>query len=201
MTAAMLNGKIAWTQHRQLRVRAAALGALAALLMLAVYFAVLWWANSLDHALTELADLWYWMLPLVGGFALQVGLFSYARLAARGARSRGVVASGGLSTMSMVACCAHHLTDVLPFVGLAGASLFLAEYKTIFLSAGLASNVVGVAYMLRLFRKHGLAADRGGLLARVLRLRFDVYFPWIISAAVIGFAAVVLYELWTGGLL
>jgi hypothetical protein len=58
------------------------MGSLAAVSLLAVYFVVLALANSLDHATEELLRLWYWMLPLIAGFALQIGLFTYGRRAA-----------------------------------------------------------------------------------------------------------------------
>ena len=135
---------------------------------MAVYVGVLILANSTEHALSEFRRLWYWMTPLVLGFAVQVGLFAYARAATRGGavpHARGVVASGGASTVSMVACCAHHLSDVLPLIGLAGAALILTNYQTLFLLLGLLSNVVGLVYMLGMLRRHGLFPERGGLLA------------------------------------
>ena len=33
------------------------------------------------------------------------------------------------ATAGMIACCAHHLADLLPFVGLAGAATFLYDYR------------------------------------------------------------------------
>jgi hypothetical protein len=190
-------GHIPWAEHQQLRLRGLYWGLAAGLAMLGVYFGVLWAANSLDHALSELAALWMWMMPIVVGFAFQVGLFAYARGAARGthAHAGGVVASGGLSTASMVACCAHHVTDVLPFVGLAGASMFLAQYQTVFLALGVASNVTGTAYMLRMFRQHHFGPDRSSLLTAVLRFPFDRAFPWILGASVTGFLVALVYEL------
>jgi hypothetical protein len=169
--------------------------------MAAVYVGVLWWANSLEHVLSELKQLWLWMVPLVAGFAFQVGLFAYARGAMYEERARagGVVASGGLSTVSMIACCAHHVTDVLPFVGLASASLFLTQYKTTFLALGLASNLVGLAYLLRLFRQHRFAPDRNSLLTCLLRLPFDRAFPWLVATAALGFLGVLAVEIWPGG--
>lgn len=191
-------GNIPWEEHRRLRVRGALWGLGAGVAMVLVYFGVLWWANSLAHAASELAVLWKWMVPIVIGFALQVGLFAYARGAARGARAPqgGVVASGGLSTVSMVACCAHHVTDVLPFVGLASASLFLAQYRLTFLALGLASNLVGLAVMLRMFRKHHFAPDRPSLLTSILRFPFDVAFPRIVTLTVVGFLVALVVDFW-----
>ena len=62
-------------------------------------------------------------------------------------------AGGGVSTVAMVACCLHHLTDVLPLLGLTAAATFLAEWKVPFLVVGLLTNLVGIGLMLREVRK------------------------------------------------
>ena len=61
--------------------------------------------------------------------------------------------AGGTSTLAMVAYCAHHVTDVLPLVGLSTAAVFLAEYKIWFMGVGLATNILGIMVMLRLLRR------------------------------------------------
>jgi hypothetical protein len=52
----------------------------------------------------------------------------------------------------MLACCAHHLSDVLPIIGVSGAAVFLNQYKTPLLALGVAMNVLGVLYLLRKMR-------------------------------------------------
>ena len=110
------------------------------------------WPTPSPTSSTSLGRLWFWMVPLVLGFSLQVGLFVYARRAARArhatAHAHGVVASGGASTVSMVACCAHHLTEVLPVLGFAGAATVLATYQSVFLLAGVLANLGGLVYVL-----------------------------------------------------
>jgi hypothetical protein len=66
-------------------------------------------------------------------------------------------ASGGTSTAAMIACCAHHVTDVLPLLGLSGAAVFLAQYKVPFMVVGIVSNAAGIGVMLRLIHR----AQRG----------------------------------------
>lgn len=147
-------GRVDWAHHRALRARAVGWGALAGALVVGVYVGTLAVANSLEHLREDVLRLWPWMAPLVVGFSTQVGLFAYARSGLCGGRStphaRGVVASGGASTASMVACCAHHLTDVLPVVGFAGAATLLATYQSAFLLLGVLSNFVGLVYVLGL---------------------------------------------------
>jgi len=150
-------GRIDWELHLNLRRRGMTWGVLAAAGLAVVYVGVLALANSIEHALFEFQQLWYWMAPLVLGFAVQVGLFAYARTATLGegtVHARGVTASGGASTLSMVACCAHHLTDVLPLIGLAGVAMVLAQYQSIFLLLGVLSNIVGLTDVLSLLHKH-----------------------------------------------
>jgi hypothetical protein len=48
----------------------------------------------------------------------------------------------------MVACCAHHVADVLPILGLTAAATFLAQYRTAFMLVGLGTTLVGIGVML-----------------------------------------------------
>ena len=57
----------------------------------------------------------------------------------------------------MVACCAHHLTDLLPFLGLAGLAIFLADYQLLFIIVGVLSNIVGITIMLENIQRHNLS--------------------------------------------
>lgn len=188
-------GRIDGPAHRGLRLRAVAWGVAAGVSLLAVYFGILTATNSVDHAVDELRRLWYWMLPLVLGFSFQVGLFAYARGATRGAHgvhARGVVASGGTSTLSMVACCAHHVADILPVLGLAGAATVLAMYQGLFLLLGVLSNVVGLVYVLGLLRRHGLFPSHRSWLSSALRWRFDRVLLPVAAISTLIFVAAVL---------
>lgn len=140
-----------------------------------IYLAIVSFANSAAHALQQFLLYWYWMVPLVGGFGALLGLHGYTRavLKLRGGHhpgQAGVAASGSASTLSMIACCAHHLTDVLPMLGFAGAALFLAEYQDLFLLLGVLSNLVGLVYMLGVMKRHHLYEGPGRLLRGLLRL-------------------------------
>jgi hypothetical protein len=187
-------GRVEWSLHRTLRKRGVLFGAIAGIGLIGIYVATLGLANSFDHVLEEVARLWYWMLPLVFGFSVQVGLFAYARGAARAshasAHARGVVASGSASTVSMVACCAHHLTDVLPVVGFAGAAAVLATYQSLFLLLGVLSNLVGLVYVLGMLRRHGFFPARASFLSSLLRWPVDrALVPAVVIAAVVFIAA------------
>ena len=57
-------------------------------------------------------------------------------------------ACGGTSATAMVACCIHHVTDVLPILGLSAAASFLTRYQRPFMLTGLAMNLIGIGVML-----------------------------------------------------
>ncbi|MDP3948171.1 MAG: hypothetical protein Q8P87_00500 [bacterium] len=127
-------------------------GFLAGVALLAVYFLVMGFASgSWDYTVEQLSNLRYWIGALVLGFSIQVGLYSYLKNCHKETKlGQGAVAAGaGTSSLSMLACCAHHLTDVLPLLGLSAVSLVLVKYQIWFLSLGILSNLVGIFLMGR----------------------------------------------------
>jgi hypothetical protein len=97
------------------------------------------------------------------GFGTQVGLYTYLKkglpLHAPGAGAT-TAASGGTSTVAMVACCAHHVADVLPLIGLTAAATFLANWKGPFMAVGLTMNLFGIIFMLREIGSRGHAVHQ-----------------------------------------
>jgi len=136
-------------------------GIIAGLLLLSVFFIILSTANSFSHAIEQFSRMWYWILLLITGFGLQAGLYSYIRASLKLKQmadpAAAVAASAGITTGSMVACCLHHLVDVLPLMGLAAASLFLVKYQLLFIIIGVLSNLIGIAMMLEIIQKHDLS--------------------------------------------
>ncbi len=126
-------------------------GVLSALALMGVYFSVVGLLQGMEYAVARFADLWYLMLPLVAGFGFQMGLFTHIHKAVK--TGKVVAASGGTSTASMVACCAHHITDVAPIVGATALGIFLIEYQASFLVLGLVSNAIGIIFMLSVAKK------------------------------------------------
>ena len=82
-------------------------GVIGGLALILIYFAVLTFANSLDHALEQFRQMWYWIVLLVFGFGTQVGLYSYIKLMQQTRRTAvaatEMAASGGLSRL--IGCC------------------------------------------------------------------------------------------------
>lgn len=131
------------------------IGLLASLSLVIFYFVVmLLFTGSPPIAISQIKDLWPWFTILVIGFGAQFGLFIYLKSLIKSASSVMTAANTGVSGFSMIACCAHHLTDVLPLFGLAGLSLFLTRYQVWLLGVGIASNLIGIIYISRQIRKH-----------------------------------------------
>lgn len=128
------------------------LGLAAAASMLAVYLTIVGLAQGWDQAVQLVRQDGYLVAPITAGFGIQVGLYTYLRAVVR-MRSRSgraiTGASGATSTAAMVACCAHRVADLLPFLGLSAAAGFLAAYKVPFMVFGLAVSLGGIAVMVR----------------------------------------------------
>ena len=58
-------------------------------------------------------------------------------------------ASGGTSTVAMAACCAHHVADLLLFLGLSAAAGFLSAHKRPFMVVAPAVSLAGIGFMIR----------------------------------------------------
>lgn len=134
-------------------------GIIAAVSLILFYFVIMTVSSaSLSETVSQFKQLWYWMITLSLGFGIQVGLFT--RLKSLINRSSvtdqaGTVtaASTGTSSVSMVACCAHHLSEVLPIIGLSGFAIFLTRYQIPIIVFGIVMNLLGILYMLRQIKK------------------------------------------------
>ena len=120
-------------------------GLLGSIALLMVYAVVSLLFNKPDEALDQFLDVWYWVIILAAGFGVQIGLYKYVRIVLKKKKDSllgGVSASGGVSTLSMLACCAHHIADVLPFLGLSAAAVFLAQFYIPFILLGILAQPI-----------------------------------------------------------
>jgi hypothetical protein len=121
--------------------------------LLILYLGLVSLAQGWKHAMELLAEDAWIVGPILAGFGVQVGLYTYLKTVIQAAaRGTGALAGagGGTSTVAMVACCAHHVTDVLPLVGLSAAATFLAEYRIPFMLVGLGTNLIGIGVIVML---------------------------------------------------
>jgi hypothetical protein len=119
-----------------------------------LYLGLVSWAESFQHALQYFwQDRWI-IIPIILGFGIQTGLYVILKkrlfVPVSNTGPSGVLTgtSGATSTMAMVACCAHHVTDVLPILGLTAAATFLAQYRTAFMLVGLGMTLLGISVMV-----------------------------------------------------
>jgi hypothetical protein len=131
-----------------------AAGVLGCTVLTAVYFGLVSWAESPKHAVEFFwQDRWI-VIPIILGFGVQAALYSILKLrlflpvSFKSSTGASIGASGTTSTIAMAACCAHHVTDVLPILGLTVAATFLEKYRLAFMGIGLGTTLLGIGYML-----------------------------------------------------
>jgi len=131
-----------------------AIGLMGSLLLAGVYFGIVSIAESPAHALEFFWQDRAFVIPILLGFGVQAGLYTVLKMrlflpVAQTWSSGALVGAGGTtSTLAMVACCAHHLTDLLPIFGLTAAAAFLGQYRTVFMAVGLGTTLLGIVYMV-----------------------------------------------------
>lgn len=112
--------------------------------------------NGWQAAVEQFQALWYLMIPLAVGFGIQVALYTKLNVAIRIKAQASMKASGVTSGAAMLACCVHHLTDVAPFLGLAGLSILLTRYQVPILTLGIGMNIIGIVVMLKHLKRFSL---------------------------------------------
>ncbi len=136
-----------------LRNKAIIFGLLGGISLALFYLTVSWLAMPTVQAVWDnISQFWYLMIMLIVGFGWQVGLAVKIKDCGQGQKTVAG-ASGAMSAGAMLACCAHHLTDFLPLLGLSGAAIFLVQYQKPLLILGVVINLLGLAYMLKSYGK------------------------------------------------
>ncbi len=104
----------------------------------------------------------YLIPPAVG---VQMGLFRYHRNLTSGNASgteKVGMAGSAASSLAMVACCLHHVSDLLPAVGfILATSSFLIEYKDAIIIIGLLANLAGSVYISKAILKDRAIIKKG----------------------------------------
>jgi len=123
--------------------------------LLGAYLAIVGLAQGFEHAVEQLTtDALF--VGLIGvGFGAQIALFVELRAIDRRHRAAAAVTAAGTGTsaVAMLACCAHHLVDLLPLVGVSAAAVFLNAYRTPLFLVGIGMNMLGIAVIGRQLRK------------------------------------------------
>jgi len=134
-----------------IRPRSIAAGVAAAAALLGVYLGIISLAQGVEHALDQLAADFVFVSLIAAGFGIQIALFVELRAVDRRHRAATAVTAAGTGTSAaaMLACCAHHLVDLLPLVGLSAAAVFLNAYRTPLFLVGIAMNLIGIVVIAR----------------------------------------------------
>jgi hypothetical protein len=142
-------------------------GLLGSTLITGLYLGIVSWAESPQHAIDLFWEDRLIVIPIILGFGVQMALYTilkkrlFAPTMSIGPSGALTGAGGATSTIAMVACCAHHVTDVLPILGLTAAASFLAEYQTAFMLVGLGTTLIGIGVMLFILNRERQKAIKG----------------------------------------
>ena len=131
--------------------------------LVAFYFGIMTLTVDWFYAKIQFDEYRWWIIALSLGLGIQSTLFFLTRRGLMGAEKKTarstLAASGSISTASMVACCLHHLTDLVPFLGFPILAVTLQKYQTLIFLFGVISNIFGIFVLLRMMRKHGLIRE------------------------------------------
>ncbi|MDO8752900.1 MAG: hypothetical protein Q7J80_03315 [Anaerolineales bacterium] len=123
-------------------------------LIASFYIGILTWAQGWNYASSQFVRDRAYVAPIIIGFGIQAALYAILRfrllIPVTSTAHTGTMmgASGGTSATAMVACCIHHVTDVLPILGLSAAATFLTRYQRPFMLVSIAMNLIGIGVML-----------------------------------------------------
>ena len=124
---------------------------IAIFIVIVVNLIVLYSLNFPSMAIFQLKRYIWLLIPLVLGFGVQIGLYTYLKHL-NAVCTVTSMAGGGVSSISMLLCCSHYLVNFLPFISLSTANL-LTKYTFYILLFGVASNLLGIWFMLNKIRK------------------------------------------------
>jgi len=131
------------------KVKGVIFGGFAIMIVIALNAIVLSLLNYPPMAIELIEQYWLLLVILIGGFGLQVGLFTYFH-SQNAISCSATIASGDISAFSMILCCTHYILNILPFLGaVVGISALsvLSGYTLEFIILGVVSNVIGIVVM------------------------------------------------------
>lgn len=119
----------------------------AAAVMFAFYFGLITLLSSASYAQEQFSLYWPYVTALAIGFGVQIGLYTSLREHRCQEGAGVVVASGTSGAVGMAACCAHHLADLVPVLGLSGVATVVSSYQLQLFWIGLAFNLTGIIFL------------------------------------------------------
>ena len=174
---------------RFIRIKPAHAGILSSSALFIFYLAITVAGGSVEHAIWQIKEYWYLLIPLIAGFGIQTYLYSTLKMRLKSQKSLAV--SGGISAGSMVACCSHHVTDLIPFLGITALSTSLTRYIPLFLLFGVLSNLIGITLMLERLQKADI--HKGKVLSWLMKYDMKALKYTAIAVSVILFLVSIAY--------
>ena len=137
------------------KTRAAIIGFLGALILLAVYFSIITLISGWAFAWSQFTSFWYFILALSLGFGIQVGFYVFlqAKIKNNAGAKRMVAVTGGTSGAAMISCCSHYLVNILPIIGISGIASLLGQYQRELFWAAIGLNTAGILFIGNRVRK------------------------------------------------
>lgn len=125
-------------------------GAIATLVLLAIYFTLITLISGWFFAKEQFFSFWYFIVGLAVGFGTQIALYTYLknRIHSNSSGGKILAISGTTSTAVMISCCSHYLVNILPIIGVAGAVSLISQYQIEFFWLGIIFNLAGIWYIV-----------------------------------------------------
>jgi len=111
------------------------------------------WMWSLVAPIDYIKDEWYFMLPLVIWFWLQIWLYKAIKLKYNKVNKGMIVWTGSISWGWMLACCMHNLVLLFPILWLSWLSATFAIYQNWILWFSVFFMLIWVWYMIKKYRE------------------------------------------------
>ena len=102
-------------------------------------------SRSIEHLADQARTDWYLLVPIIAGFGVQVALILELRHRHRMHAQAMAAGGAGASTTGMVACCAHHIAELVPFLGATGVAAFLTDRRVAIMVVGIGVNALAIA--------------------------------------------------------
>lgn len=107
--------------------------------------------KSLTQPYTFFLEKWYFILLLLLGFGVQVGLYYAIHKKAKVA-PKIVYSSGTVSAGSMIACCMHNFIPLVPVIGFSSVATFFSRYQDYIFSLSILFSFVGIGLMIKKYK-------------------------------------------------
>src|SRR3989344_6368103 len=123
---------------------------IAFIIVIGINLLVLSSLNFPAMAIFQIKKYFLLLVLLITGIGVQIGLFTYLKHKSV-VCSATSMASGGISSISMILCCSHYALNIFPFMSVSLASS-LSKYTLQILLFGLIANAIGIYLMVKKIR-------------------------------------------------